>query len=117
MFHLSAIFASVDAAALARRNLVDAGVTADRVVLSRGLTEDAIAAEYPGQSYENQNDRSSDQIEVAPGVSDTDRARYNQELRTAACVLTVQVAPGKDEAGIARLLREHGAKSVVPVAI
>ena len=117
MPHLAATFANHDDAVLARQRLIQAGVPAEGVVLSRPLTEDPIAAEWPGQSYENQDYRSSDQIRVAPGTTDTDRARYNEEMRTAACVLTVRLHAAKECETVSRLLREQGAKSVVRAAI
>jgi hypothetical protein len=113
MTRLSATFASPADAALARATLVQAGVSLEHLVLSVGLTDDGIGAEAPGQSYENQSDRSSDQVEVGPGYTDTDRARYNQELRTAACVLTVSLASASQQEAICGILRKHGAKSVI----
>ncbi len=113
MTTLAATFGNPSDAALARASLVRAGVSAERVALSINFTlDDAIAAEYPGQSYENQEYRGSDQVKVGGGYTDTDRARFNEEVRAAACVLTVQLEPEKGEA-IAGMLRELGAKSVM----
>jgi len=112
MTTLAATFGNPSDAAVARASIVRAGVPVERVNLSINLTMDAVAAEYPGQSFENQGDRGSDQVKAGPGYTDTDRARFNQEVRTAACVLTVQLDDDRTEA-IAGMLREHGAKSVV----
>jgi hypothetical protein len=112
MTRLAATFGDPSDAAVARASLVRAGVPVERVNLSINFTMDDIAAEYPGQSYENQEYRGSDQVKVGGGYTDTDRARFNEEVRTAACVLTVQLEAEKSEA-IAGMLREHGAKSVI----
>jgi hypothetical protein len=110
---LAATFGNPSDAALARASLVRAGVPVERVALSVNFTlDDAIAAEYPGQSFENQAYRGSDQVKAGPGYTDTERARFNEEVRSAACVLTVQLEAEKGEA-IAGMLRELGAKSVM----
>lgn len=51
-------------------------------------------------------------MKTGAGYTDTDRARFNQEVRSAACVLTVQLDEEKKE-DIAGVLREHGARSVI----
>src|SRR5688500_861716 len=48
------VFDSVSAAEDARATLLEAGVPEKRIALSGGLTDDALAAEAPGQSFENQ---------------------------------------------------------------
>ncbi len=113
MTTLAATFGSPSDAALARASLVRAGVPVGRVALSINFTlDDAIAAEYPGLSFENQVYRGSDEVKAGPGYTDTERARFNEEVRSAACVLTVQLESAESEA-IAGMLREHGAKSVM----
>lgn len=112
MTRLAATFGNPSDAAVARASLVRAGVPVERVNLSINFTMDAIAAEYPGQSYEHQEQRGSDQVKTGAGYTDTDRARFNQEVRSAACVLTVQLDEEKKE-DIAGVLREHGARSVI----
>ena len=49
-----AVFESMPAAEGAKTTLIRAGVPEQRIALSAGLTDDGIAAEVPGQSYENQ---------------------------------------------------------------
>jgi hypothetical protein len=116
MRRLTATFSDPANAALARASLVRAGIPVDRVVLSLTLTADDIAAEAPGQSYENQGYASSDQVKAGRGYTDTDRARYNEEVRTAACILTVELDASAKHEAIAGVLREHGARSVIEAA-
>jgi hypothetical protein len=75
------VFASADAAARARADLVRRGVALERITMSAHLTEDGIAAEAPGQSYSNQ-----------PGQPRTDFPEGSDAdvVRTGACALTVQ---------------------------
>ena len=49
-----AVFDSRPAAELAKATLLRAGVPENRIAVSAGLTDDGIAAEVPGQAYENQ---------------------------------------------------------------
>ena len=48
------VFESVAAAEQARGTLLRAGMPESRIALSANFTDDAIAAEVPGQSFENQ---------------------------------------------------------------
>lgn len=94
------IFESTDAAQHAKTELLGAGIAEHRIVVSRCLTDDDIAAEAPGQSYENQ-----------PGqpVDDAAAARYGESVRTGACVVSVLVQ-GADGVSIERLLKINGAR-------
>jgi hypothetical protein len=116
------IFGSVQAAESARAALIDYGIGKDRISLSTHLTQDAIAAEAPGQSYENQSYRGSDK---ATGLgwlhsllgrkvpTDMERARYNEAIRTATCVLSVEWEGGGDseeQKHIEALMQKNGAR-------
>jgi hypothetical protein len=95
------IFDSVRAAEQARTALLDAGIDEDRIALSADLSDDAIAGEAPGQSYENQ-----------PGQSpeDSAAARYSEAVRGGVCVLTVSAESHIDRKYIEQLLRQKGAR-------
>ena len=97
------VFGSPAAAEQARGALLDAGVPASRLALSAPLTEDGIAAEAPGQSYENQPGQASDEIEAA---------RYGESVRTGACVLSVFTRSEEEKQYVERLLRRNGARQV-----
>jgi hypothetical protein len=94
------IFESPDAAYHAKSELLGAGIAEERIVVSGCLTDDGIAAEAPGQSFENQ-----------PGQpqSDAAAARYGESVRTGACVVSVLIQ-GADGVSIERLLKINGAR-------
>jgi hypothetical protein len=94
------IFASAAAAEEARRALLDAGMPENRMALSAGLTDDGIAAEAPGQSFENQ-----------PGqpASESRSARYGEAVRTGACVLSVFTRSAEERQYVEQLLSRNGA--------
>jgi hypothetical protein len=113
------IFDSVSAAEGAKVALVESGVPTNRIALSANLTEDGIAAEAPGQSYEHQSYRGSDKLSGfdllrslfgrKPGT-DTDRARYNEAVRSGACIVTVDSGSGGDARRIKDLMHRKGAR-------
>jgi hypothetical protein len=116
------VFGSVKAAERARAALIDYGVGKDRILLSTHLTQDAIAAEAPGQSYEHQSYRGSDKATALgwlhsllgrKATTDTDRARYNEAIRTATCLLSVDQEGGGDSEErkhIEELMHKNGAR-------
>jgi hypothetical protein len=88
------VFASAAAAEEARGALLQAGVPQSRIALSAGLTEDPIAAEVPGQSFENQ-----------PGQpSERETARYGEAVRTGACVVSVFTRSEEEKQYVEQLL-------------
>lgn len=97
------IFDSVSSAERARAQLLQSGVPAERIALSANLTDDGIAAEAPGQSYEHQTYRGSDK-------ADMDRARYGEAVRTGACVLSVSSSSGGDCRQLQLLMKREGAR-------
>ena len=97
------VFDSVAAAERARAELRERGVPAERIALSANLLEDGIAAEAPGQSYENQS------YGASVGL-DTDWARYNSAVRIGACLLSVSAGSRDDRRRLAELLRRQGAR-------
>ena len=96
------IFRSRDDAERARRALLATGVNEEQMRMSAPLTADGIAAEAPGQSYENQDfPRDADEKAVA---------QYGSAVRTGACTLSVAAAGNLD--GVERVMREQGAHAV-----
>jgi hypothetical protein len=98
------IFDSVETAEQAGEALVHGGVPRRRIVISVCLTEDGIAAEAPGQSYENQPGEPPDESACA---------RFGDAVRSGTCTLAVEVASGGDRAHLARVLRRSGARGIV----
>ena len=96
------VFASSGAAERARNVLLRAGVPENRIALSSGLTDDGIAAEAPGQSFENQ-----------PGQppSDSRAARYGETVRTGACVVSVFTRSEEEKQYVEQLLLRNEARS------
>lgn len=110
MDDLVGLFPSVEAGQRARQALVAAGIDEQRMVLSANLLADGIAAEYPGQAYENQDYPSSDQVRAPGGWTDTDQARYGSEVRSAACILNVRLDSRTELARVSGLLVQAGAR-------
>lgn len=104
MAEVAAVFGTTQAAEQARQSLIDAGVSPIRITLSQSMTQDDIAAEYPGQSYENQ-----------PGQDTSALARrlmqHHESARSAVCVLTVDVETADAAAAVDQSMRRAGARS------
>ena len=103
MTMIAGMFDSTDSAERAKAELARVGIEDHRVTLSINLTQDPIGAENPGQSYENQDD----------GSSDRDAARYAEAVRSAVCVLTVRVDDGLDQEQVAAILHRQGARRAI----
>lgn len=99
------VFDSLREAEIARLALVKGGIPGERIVVSRSLTEDGIAAEAPGQSYENQ-----------PGQSDDDSAwaRYGELLRLGTTVVCVELPSKRERMYVEDLMRRNGARETAP---
>ena len=94
------VFASPAAAEEARAALIEAGVPESRMALSAGLTDDGIAAEAPGQSFENQ-----------PGQpADRETARYGEAVRTGACVVSVFTRSEEEKQYVEQLMLKKQAR-------
>lgn len=83
--------------------LIQSGVARHRILISRLVTEDGIAAEAPGQSYENQGD------DVLVGRV-PDPEKWAEAAHSAACVLSVVARSPLDKRHIADLMVRHGAR-------
>jgi hypothetical protein len=95
------MFDTVSAAEQAKMGLLEAGIREDRIALSADLSEDAIAGEAPGQSYENQPGQSPD---------DSARAGFGVAVRSGVCVLSVKAESNADGKYIEQLMRQKGAR-------
>jgi hypothetical protein len=98
------VFASPAAAEQARGALLDGGLSGVRVALSVLLTDDGIAAEAPGQLYENQPGQAS---------SDSRAARYGEAVLAGACALSVFTRSEEEKQYVEQLLHRNGAHQIV----
>ena len=96
------VFDSTASAERACSALLRAGIPDERISVSVHLTEDGIAAEAPGQSYERQR--------FDHPQADTDWARYSSLLRTGTRVVSVAADSADDLARIEHLMRRSGAR-------
>ena len=91
------VFSSAEEAVAARRSLVDAGYADASIEVTADLTSDGVAAEAPGQAYENQ--------QTVPGAGllawlrssftsitddDTADAQRLADIQRGAAVLTIE---------------------------
>jgi len=95
------IFDSEASARQAREELVGAGISESCVAISTNLTHDGIAAEAPGQSYENQPGQSANRDKAGRWFGSLSGARARQEQREAqyddavhsgSCVVSVEAS-------------------------
>jgi hypothetical protein len=93
-----AVFDSMPAAEGAKATLMRAGVPEQRIAVSAGLTDDGIAAEVPGQSYENQPGQPAEESEAA---------RFGEAVRTGACVVSVLARSDEEIDYVTQLLRRE----------
>ena len=89
------VFSSALAAQNARDTLRRAGVPDRRIALSTDFAKDGIAAEVPGQSYENQ-----------PGQppEHSRQARFGEAVRSGGCVVSVLARSDEERHFIEALL-------------
>ena len=95
-----AVFESMPAAEAAKATLMRAGVPEQRIALSAGLTDDGIAAEVPGQSYENQPGQPAEESQAA---------RWGEAVRSGACVVSVLARSDEEIDYVTQLLRLQNA--------
>jgi hypothetical protein len=100
-----AVFDSRPAAEGAKATLLRAGVPESRIAVSAGLTDDGIAAEVPGQAYENQPGQPAREAEAA---------RFSEAVRSGACVVSVLARSDEETDYVAELLRrEHASRTAI----
>jgi hypothetical protein len=102
------IFDRPDDAEKLKEELLQAGIARHRIVISRLVTEDGIAAEAPGQSYENQHAADESLVGEVP-----DPEKLGEAVRSSACVVSVVARSPLDKQHIARLMLRHGARQMV----
>ncbi|HUQ73328.1 MAG TPA: hypothetical protein VM183_01280 [Burkholderiales bacterium] len=100
------VFAGAAEAAQARARLVAEGVGLERITLSSEHSADDIAAEAPGQSYEQQNPSDS----TAAAKAD---ARHNTLLRTGGCALSVTASSREESARLRAVMERAGAHATL----
>jgi len=93
---VAAVFPSEHAADEAKAALLGRGVRAERISTSMNMTQDAVAAEAPGEAYGN----------AAP---------YGEAARAGTCVLTVNACSCNEERYLDELMRRHGARAVMRI--
>jgi hypothetical protein len=98
---IAGLFDRLEDAGRAELALLRAGVPPSRLCLSRSMTEDGVAAEAPGQSYENQTGED-------PLV-----AKFAEAVRGAVYVMSVAVLSRNEALAAAALLRANGARGGV----
>ena len=102
------IFDRPDDAEKLKEELLEAGIARHRIVISRLVTEDGIAGEAPGQSYENQHASDDSFVGEVP-----DPEKFGEAVRGSACVVSVVARSPLDREHIARLMLRHGARQTV----
>ena len=105
---VSAVFDSVQRAEDAKRVLLEAGVPPGRIAVSSNLTADGIAAEAPGQSFENQPGQGAGDAVLAESQGKR-AARFGEAARSGACVLSVRALSEEERLMAEGLLRHSGA--------
>lgn len=101
---VTGIFDSSAAAARAREALLAQGIAGERVTTSAVETSDGIAAEAPGEAYENQAGEDEESAE---------RGRFGSAVRSAVCTVSVDAGGSPAERRkIGDVLRSSGAREV-----
>jgi hypothetical protein len=112
---LIAVFASEEEAIRARSALVGNGIDPNDVAISIDLTRDGIAAEAPGQAYENQGGAQDLGQLLKCGVDidpDTEEARVLADVERGSVVLTVDPLARSKRAVVVYILKEHSAVAI-----
>jgi hypothetical protein len=105
---VSAVFDSVQRAEEAKRVLLEAGLPPGRIAVSSHLTADGIAAEAPGQSFENQPGQGAGEALLEESREKWE-ARFGEATRSGACVLSVRAISEEERLMAEALLRRTGA--------
>ncbi|MGZ5090630.1 MAG: hypothetical protein ACXWCY_07950 [Burkholderiales bacterium] len=112
-----AVFASKAEAVKAQEGLVSDGFSEDRIAISVDLTSDGIAAEAPGQAYENQSAEPGLRRLIgisftSDGDTDTAEARLLADVERGSVVLTVGPLSDYEVKSVTAILKRYR-----PVAI
>lgn len=98
---VTAVFAGLREADEARVRLLATGVPERCIALSTNLTADAVAAEFPGQTYSNQPGQE-------PGDNCDDALADTAHL--GGCVVCVDIDGDREREPVERVLREAGGR-------
>ena len=112
---LIGVFASEEEAIRAQSALVRNGIHPNAVAISIDLTRDGIAAEAPGQAYENQGGTQDLWQLLRRGVDvdpDTEEARVLADVERGSVVLTVDRLAASERAAVLFTLKEYKALAI-----
>lgn len=106
--HVIGVYGSMARARLAQEALIVEGMPEAQVAISVDLTEDGIAAEAPGQSYENQpSDRAAGGGGWAGSLRTEERreAQYGDAARRGVCVVTAEARTSSEADWIREIMQ------------
>jgi hypothetical protein len=116
---LIAVFASEAEAIRAKAALVRAGIDENSLAISTDLTRDGIAAEAPGQAYENQGSMPAAGLRrlLKSGFktdvdADSAEARVIAAVERGSVVLTAGPLRHSDVGAVAGILKKHSAVAI-----
>lgn len=98
---VAGVFSDVVAAERARSRLIEAGISEKRILITRDMAADDIAAEYPGQGYTNQPGQTFAPEHVDP---------CGAEPPGGGCELRVDLASDQDGGTVEHILQGCGAQ-------
>jgi hypothetical protein len=113
-----AVFGTDESAREAIDYLVISGIAMSRITLSRSTTEDGIAAENPGQSFENQPGQGrgaaygSPLADSGPDEAERRSARSNTRMRAKARVVSIEADSEEQRAAVTKVLQAHGGELI-----
>jgi hypothetical protein len=116
MNHVKAAFQTDAAASAATKSLERIGITPVDITPSRPVTEDPIAAEYPGQSYENQPgqgasaEAGSPMADSGPDPKERASAHRGTLARSGVRVLSIDVHSDDQTRDVEDILLSCGGK-------
>ncbi len=114
------VFNSPALAEKAREELAASGIDESSIALSADLTSDGIAAEAPGESYENQpgqrpslpHDGGWFAWLVGDQALQVREAQEGDAVRSGSCTMSVDVQSSKEARRAHLVMRHHGARSI-----
>lgn len=115
-----AVFGSEEEGMQAHSALVANGFDPSNVAISIDLTRDAIAAEAPGQAYDNQGPSQSLWKllkNAVDGDADAEEAHVLADVQRGGVVLTVQPLPRSKHSVAVCILKEHRAVAIREVRL
>lgn len=98
---VAGVFSDLGAAERARGRLIEAGISERRILLTRDVAADDIAAEYPGQGYSNQPGQRFTPEHIDP---------CGAQAPGGGCELRVELPTDQDGGTVERILQGCGAQ-------